>query len=211
MSRELEARAYPTDKPELAGCVTQSVAAATIMQFANSSFDGEDPIGQWLFDNAETVAGVTLRGLGIDQRARFATPPHTEGVQADEALRFRIATIIAPGVNVGWKSIDKADRILAMLAATPSAQPEGSATSAGERAAMERALLMAAPGKQGGHSEEGMAIAEALGLPFPLSMDTLRPEAIKRGYMPYDLWPWLQKLDDRRASAPAAFDGGKDG
>ncbi|NIJ18451.1 hypothetical protein FHS95_000120 [Sphingomonas naasensis] len=74
------------------------------------------------------------------------------------------------------------------------------------REAMERALLMVAPSKQGGHSEEGMAIAEALGVPFPLSMDTLRPEAIKRGFMPYDLWPWL-KVSDEATPMPSGEKG----
>lgn len=64
-----------------------------------------------------------------------------------------------------------------------------------EAKGLERALLICAPSHQGGHSDSGRAIADALGLPFPLTMDTLRPAAIERGFMPYDLWPWLERLE----------------
>jgi len=69
--------------------------------------------------------------------------------------------------------------------------------------AIERALLIAAPGHQGGHSASGDAIAEALGIPFPLTMTSLRAAAIDMGYMPYDLWPWFERMDSqRRAMQP---------
>ena len=87
-----------------------------------------------------------------------------------------------------------------LAAALPS--PDPAAIRAEERRVL-RALLMVAPGFQGGHSDKGMEIADALGLPFPLSMETLRPAAIKGGFMPYDLWPWLKSMDEGRAAIRA--------
>jgi len=58
-----------------------------------------------------------------------------------------------------------------------------------------RALLIAAPSHQGGHSGTGDAIAEALEVPFPLTMPSLRAAAIDSGFEPYDLWPWLRRLE----------------
>jgi len=57
-----------------------------------------------------------------------------------------------------------------------------------------RALLMAAPQFQGGHSDVGMEISEVLEIGFPLSMDSLRACAISHDFMPYDLWPWLERM-----------------
>ena len=65
-------------------------------------------------------------------------------------------------------------------------------------ARLERALLMCAPSHQGGHSDTGMEISEVFGIGFPLSMDSLRAFAISRGHMPYDLWPWLERMESRR-------------
>jgi hypothetical protein len=69
---------------------------------------------------------------------------------------------------------------------------------------IERALLMCAPSHQGGHSGTGMAICEALDISFPVSVPSLRKAAIARGYMPYDLWPWLEKMDRQRAQMQQA-------
>lgn len=66
-----------------------------------------------------------------------------------------------------------------------------------QMARMTRALLMSAPSHQGGHSEVGMVIAEALAIPFPIDMENLSRRAGEMGYQPYDLWPWLKKLRDR--------------
>jgi len=60
------------------------------------------------------------------------------------------------------------------------------------------ALFRAAPSHQGGHSATGAAIAEALGVPFPLNVYELEKAAKGEGYDPSDLWPWLQ--EQRRAS-----------
>lgn len=58
-----------------------------------------------------------------------------------------------------------------------------------------KALLIAAPSHQGGHSDTGRAIAKALEVPFPLSMPSLRAAAIDSGFEPYDVWPWLQEME----------------
>jgi hypothetical protein len=62
--------AFVTNLPEVVGCTAQAVAASMVMAHANSAYDEDDWIGQHLFDNSETIAGVVLRGLGIDGRAR---------------------------------------------------------------------------------------------------------------------------------------------
>ena len=59
---------------------------------------------------------------------------------------------------------------------------------------LQRALYVCAPAFQGGNSNTGREIAEALGVPFPIRMDTLKPAAIKAGFDPDEIWPWLQTL-----------------
>lgn len=59
-----------------------------------------------------------------------------------------------------------------------------------------RALLVAAPRHQGGHSDVGRVIAEVLEIPFPLTMPSLRAVAIDSGLHPYSLWPWLDELEN---------------
>lgn len=64
------------------------------------------------------------------------------------------------------------------------------------------ALFRAGPSHQGGHSDTGAAIAEALDVPFPLNVYELEKAAKAEGYDPNDLWPWLQeqRRQGRRAS-----------
>ena len=59
---------------------------------------------------------------------------------------------------------------------------------------LEKALLMCAAHCQGGHSEAGMAAAEALGIPFPIRMESLKKAALARGYDPDELWPWWKRM-----------------
>lgn len=53
-----------------------------------------------------------------------------------------------------------------------------------------RALLIAAPHHQGRHSQSGNAIAYALGISFPITMDDLEERACEAGLKPSELWPW---------------------
>ena len=55
------------------------------------------------------------------------------------------------------------------------------------------ALFMCAASCQGGHSDAGMAAAEALGIPFPVRMDALVEKAIAEGRDTDALWPWLMR------------------
>lgn len=57
-----------------------------------------------------------------------------------------------------------------------------------------RVILMAAASCQGGHSEVGGMIAEMFDIPFPLTMENLETAAIKEGFDPKELWPWLFKF-----------------
>jgi hypothetical protein len=61
------------------------------------------------------------------------------------------------------------------------------------------ALFRAAPSHQGGHSETGRAIAEALGVGFPLNVYDLEKAAKSEGYDSNDLWPWLEAQRRRPA------------
>lgn len=68
---------------------------------------------------------------------------------------------------------------------------------------LKETLLKIAPGHQGGHSDTGRAIADALGVPFPISMDDLRRKAGTLSLDVYALWPWLEGFDRKRALAAA--------
>ena len=57
-----------------------------------------------------------------------------------------------------------------------------------------RKLFVRAASCQGGHSVEGMKIADALGVKFPLTMPALERRAIELGFEPRALWPWLFRL-----------------
>lgn len=70
------------------------------------------------------------------------------------------------------------------------------------------ALFRAAPSHQGGHSDTGAAIAECLGLEFPLKFPNLEIKAKAEGFDPADLWPWLMKIRrDVAAKLAEAADG----
>lgn len=66
----------------------------------------------------------------------------------------------------------------------------------------DRLILLMAPSFQGGHCATGNAVAEYLGIPFPLKMDALAKAAKARGFKPNILWPWWAKMvADRNAMA----------
>jgi hypothetical protein len=67
-----------------------------------------------------------------------------------------------------------------------------------------RLILAMAPSFQGGHSKMGGEVADYLGIPFPLSVTHLRRKALACGLKPYDLWPWLKEIEDRRRAFLAA-------
>jgi len=54
-----------------------------------------------------------------------------------------------------------------------------------------RALFLAGQHCQGGHSEAGRAIADLLGLPFPLNMRDLIAKVRAEGENPAAFYPWL--------------------
>lgn len=56
------------------------------------------------------------------------------------------------------------------------------------------ALFIAAPQHQGGHSRTGFAIADALGVPFPITNDDLLAKARAEEINPALLWPWLVNM-----------------
>lgn len=56
------------------------------------------------------------------------------------------------------------------------------------------ALFIAAPSHQGGHSRTGFAIADALGVPFPITNDDLLAKARAEEINPALLWPWLVRM-----------------
>lgn len=56
------------------------------------------------------------------------------------------------------------------------------------------ALFIAAPHHQGGHSRSGAAIADALGVPFPIDTKDLLAKAREEEINPALLWPWLVEM-----------------
>lgn len=64
----------------------------------------------------------------------------------------------------------------------------------GRLSAMRETLFMVAPSHQGGHSATGAAIAECLGIPFPVAVPDLERTAAAEGFDPKELWPWLYKM-----------------
>lgn len=56
------------------------------------------------------------------------------------------------------------------------------------------ALFRAAPSHQGAHSSNGAAIADALGLTFPIRMEELEAKARDEKMDPNVLWPWLYPM-----------------
>lgn len=78
----------------------------------------------------------------------------------------------------------------------PHEAPAGLRPSGFDPSRVLRALLIAAPHHQGHHSGSGRAIAEALCIPFPLTMPSLRAAAIDCGFHPYAVWPWLDELEN---------------
>lgn len=67
------------------------------------------------------------------------------------------------------------------------------------------ALLMCASHCQGGHSDAGSAAAQALGIPFPISMDNLIAKATEWKIDPKTLWPWLMEQRRKRRYAFGVF------
>jgi hypothetical protein len=59
------------------------------------------------------------------------------------------------------------------------------------------ALFRVAPSYQGGHSADGGAIADALGLTFPIRVPELEAKAKDEKMDPDVLWPWLAKMRAR--------------
>jgi hypothetical protein len=60
------------------------------------------------------------------------------------------------------------------------------------------ALFMCAASCQGGHSTAGKAASEALGVPYPIRLESLVDKAIQEGLNPDVLWPWAMKNWPRR-------------
>jgi len=58
----------------------------------------------------------------------------------------------------------------------------------------QRKLFVRAAYCQGGHSIEGMKIAEQLGVDFPLQMLKLERRAIELDFDPKHLWPWMARI-----------------
>lgn len=59
---------------------------------------------------------------------------------------------------------------------------------------LREALFRSAPSHQGGHSVTGGAIADALGVSFPLKVPELEAAAKGEQMDTTRLWPWLYKL-----------------
>ncbi len=63
-----------------------------------------------------------------------------------------------------------------------------------ERDRLRRLVIMMAPSFQGGHSRTGGEVADALNIPFPVTMPSLEKRAVAEGLDPNELWPWLAPM-----------------
>lgn len=118
-----------------------------------------------------------------------ATVSNAARAQGEAEGRLRVSE--TAGIIEGWR--EHAERAEAALTAKER-ECEG----------LREALLIAAPSHQGGKSESGAAIAEALVAEFPLRMPDLVRIAQKYGLDPAKLWPWLSP------SSLATSGGGND-
>jgi hypothetical protein len=64
--------------------------------------------------------------------------------------------------------------------------------------AYREALFRVAPSYQGGNSADGGAIADALGLTFPIRVLELEAKVKDEKMDPHVLWPWLSKLRETK-------------
>lgn len=128
--------------------------------------------GPWLSDGL----GVTDKPLG--KSVTIATPrlETRDGQAADNAAFIALTRTAAP--TLARACLERGEEV--------------------ER--LTKTLFMAATHCQGGHSEAGQAIANLLGVPFPLRMDALSDAAISRGLDPAELWPWLAEMRQARTA-----------
>lgn len=56
-----------------------------------------------------------------------------------------------------------------------------------------RALFICAQHHQGGHSDAGKAAADALGIPFPIRMESLIKALQREGEDPAEFYPWFRR------------------
>jgi hypothetical protein len=66
------------------------------------------------------------------------------------------------------------------------------------------ALFRVAPSYQGGPSVDGGALADALGLTFPIKVPELEAKAKDEKMDPDVLWPWLAKMRAGRTCVKAS-------
>lgn len=66
---------------------------------------------------------------------------------------------------------------------------------------LREALFRCAPSHQGGHSDSGGAIADALGLTFPIKVPELEAKAKDEGMDTARLWPWLYEMRRKEGRA----------
>lgn len=59
---------------------------------------------------------------------------------------------------------------------------------------LRRLLFRCAPSFQGGHSDIGHELSQALEVPFPLRMPALTEAAVKVNLDTQKLWPWLYSV-----------------
>lgn len=91
------------------------------------------------------------------------------------------------------KTLDRHRRIANGGDITEASLRRLAAETVAEIMGYREALFHCAPSHQGGHSGSGGAIADALGVTFPLNVPELEAAAKGEGMHTAVLWPWLYK------------------
>lgn len=92
------------------------------------------------------------------------------------------------------QTLDRHRRIANGGKATEASYRRLAAETVSEIMSYREALFRCAPSHQGGHSTDGGAIADALGVAFPLNVPELEAAAKDEGMHTAVLWPWLYKM-----------------
>ena len=134
--------------------------------------------------------------------------PAMEPVKAHIPIASAIAAIIDPPA---WtdreKRTDKHRRTSSLKRARQIQDVMRGAPYRSETRQLQKALLMAACHCQGGHSDAGIEISTALGVPFPITMEALEIRAVELGFEPRGLWPWLFRMREQAKAAKARGNG----
>jgi hypothetical protein len=184
------AAAWNTRTPEAAEPVVSGEIDKAVERMGEALYHLSDQLrgSDWLANEAHRQTyEIVVREWSVLTDAlstRPAEPPQDVVERLQSRLDYNVGSKDRSQLVTSTETIVKKDDLRAVLAAL-------TASSSGQER-LERALLMCAAHCQGGHSGAGQAAADALEMPFPITMENLRLAALSRGFEPAKLWPWMK-------------------